>query len=117
MILQTANGPKEIKTKELDFTNMMCDLEDYDVDVMGLLDSETRSSMKIMKTIRAILAVLIGTKDLTEAGKALTEHLKYGGAMDEIIDAFTEAMETAGFGGGAEETPKNSGKKTKAATE
>ena len=37
--------------------------------------------------------------------------------MDEIIDAFTEAMETAGFGGGAEETPKNSGKKTKAATE
>ena len=117
MILQTANGPKEIKTKELDFTNMMCDLEDYDVDVMGLLDSETRSSMKIIKTIRAILAVLIGTKDLTEAGKALTEHLKYGGAIDEIIDAFTEAMETAGFGGGAEETPKNSGKKTKAATE
>ena len=117
MILQTANGPKEIKTKELDFTNMMCDLEDYDVDVMGLLDSETRSSMKIIKTIRAILAVLIGTKDLTEAGKSLTEHLKYGGAMDEIIDAFTEAMETAGFGGGAEETPKNSGKKTKAATE
>ena len=117
MILQTANGPKEIKTKELDFTNMMCDLEDYDVDVMGLLDSETRSSMKIIKTIRAILAVLIGTKDLTEAGKALTEHLKYGGAMDEIIDAFTEAMETAGFGGEAEETPKNSGKKTKAATE
>lgn len=117
MILQTANGPKEIKTKELDFTNMMCDLEDYDVDVMGLLDSETRSSMKIIKTIRAILAVLIGTKDLTEAGKALTEHLKYGGAMDEIIDAFTEAMETAGFGGGAEETPKNSGKKTKATTE
>ena len=107
MILQTANGPKEIKTKELDFTNMMCDLEDYDVDVMGLLDSETRSSMKIIKTIRAILAVLIGTKDLTEDG----------GAMDEIIDAFTEAMETAGFGGGAEETPKNSGKKTKAATE
>lgn len=117
MILQTANGPKEIKTKELDFTNMMCDLEDCDVDVMGLLDSETRSSMKIIKTIRAILAVLIGTKDLTEAGKALTEHFKYGGAMDEIIDAFTEAMETAGFGGGAEETPKNSGKKTKAATE
>ena len=42
MILQTANGPKEIKTKELDFTNMMCDLEDHDVDVMGLLDEETR---------------------------------------------------------------------------
>ena len=36
MILQTANGPKEIKVADLDFTNLMCDLEDHDVDVMGL---------------------------------------------------------------------------------
>ena len=26
MILQTANGPKEIKVADLDFTNLMCDL-------------------------------------------------------------------------------------------
>lgn len=29
MILQTANGPKEIKVADLDFTNLMCDLEDH----------------------------------------------------------------------------------------
>lgn len=70
MILQTANGPKEIKVADLDFTNLMCDLEDHDVDVMGLLDDDTRENMKIFKTIRAIIAVLTGTKDLTKAGKA-----------------------------------------------
>ena len=60
MILQTANGPKEIKVADLDFTNLMCDLEDHDVDVMGLLDDDTRENMKIFKTIRAIIAVLTG---------------------------------------------------------
>ena len=86
MILQTANGPKEIKVADLDF-------------------------------IRAIIAVLTGTKDLTKAGKILSEHLKYGGSMDEVMEAFTEAMKTAGFGEEAEEPPKSGGKKTKAATE
>ena len=117
MILQTANGPKEIKVADLDFTNLMCDLEDHDVDVMGLLDDDTRENMKIFKTIRAIIAVLTGTKDLTKAGKILREHLKYGGSMDEVMEAFTEAMKTAGFGEEAEEPPKSGGKKTKAATE
>lgn len=117
MKLQTANGEKEIKVQELDFTNLMCDLEDHDVDVMGLLDDDTRESMKIFKTIRAIIAVLTGTKDLTEAGKILSEHLKYGGSMDEVMGAFTEAMKTAGFGEEAAVTPQNSGKKTKVETE
>ena len=106
MILQTANGPKEIKVADLDFTNLMCDLDD-----------DTRENMKIFKTIRAIIAVLTGTKDLTKAGKILSEHLKYGGSMDEVMEAFTEAMKTAGFGEEAEEPPKSGGKKTKAATE
>lgn len=115
MILQTANGPKEIKVADLDFTNLMCDLEDHDVDVMGLLDEETRANMKIFKTIRALLAVLTGTKDLNEAGKILTEHLKYGGSADEIMGVFTEAMKNAGFGEEAEEeTPKVKKKTTSA---
>lgn len=119
MILQTAKGPKEIEVAELDFTNLMCDLEDHDVDVMGLLDEETRENMKIFKTIRAIIAVLTGTKELTEAGKILSEHLKYGGSMDEIMAAFTDAMKTAGFGEAAEETktPKNSGRGKKTTAE
>lgn len=98
MILQTANGTKEIKVADLDFTNLMCDLEDHDVDVMGLLDDESRANMKVFKTIRALTAVLTGTKDLTEAGRILSDHLKYGGSMDEIMGAFTEAMKNAGFG-------------------
>ena len=117
MILQTAKGPKEIKVVDLDFTNLMCDLEDRDVNVMGLLDDKTRENMKIFKTIRAIIAVLTGTQDITDAGKMLSEHLKCGGSMDDIMGAFTEAMKTAGFGEEAEEVPENSGKKTKAATE
>ena len=28
MVLQTAKGPEEYKIKDLDFTNVMCDLED-----------------------------------------------------------------------------------------
>ena len=40
MILQTANGPKEIKVADLDFTNLMCDLEDHDVDVRSRKDTE-----------------------------------------------------------------------------
>lgn len=115
MIIQTANGPKEIKVADLDFTNLMCDLEDHDVDVMGLLDDDTRASMKIFKTIRAIIAVLTETKDLTEAGKILSEHLKYGGSMDEIMGAFTEAMKTAGFGETAEEEAPKGKKKATAA--
>jgi len=102
MILKTNNGDKEINVKELDFVNIMCDLEDNDVDVMALMDSSNTGDMKIFKTIRAIVAVLIGEKDLNRAGKIFTEHMRNGGTMDEIMDAFTEAMEDAGFGDAAD---------------
>lgn len=102
MILQTSKGPKEIKTKELDFTNVMCDLEDHGVDVMGLLDEETREKMKVFSTMRAIMAAITGTKDLETAGKMFSEHLKNGGSMDDIMNTFTEVMASAGFGEGAE---------------
>lgn len=102
MILQTSKGPKEIKTKDLDFTNVMCDLEDNGVDVMGLLDEETRNKMKVFSTMRAIMAAITGTKDLETAGKMFSEHLKNGGSMDDIMNTFTEVMASAGFGEGAE---------------
>lgn len=116
MTLQTKNGPIEISVADLDFTNLMCDLEDHDVDVMGLLDEDTRANMKIFKTIRAIIAVLTDTKDLVAAGKTLSEHLKYGGSMDEVMGAFTEAMKSAGFGADAEETAPPKKGKAKATT-
>ena len=102
MILQTNKGPKEIKTKELDFVNVMCGLEDNGVDVMGLMDEETRAKMKIFSTMRAIMAAIIDISDLETAGKMLSEHLKNGGSMDDVMDAFTEVMASAGFGEDAE---------------
>ena len=102
MILKTNEGPKEIKTKELDFTNVMCDLEDNGVDVMGLLDDETREKMKVFSTMRAIMAAITGTKDLEIAGKMISEHLKNGGDMNDIMNTFTEVMASAGFGKDAE---------------
>lgn len=106
MILQTNKGPKEYKAKELDFTNVMCDLEENGIDVMGLLDEEQREKMKIFSTVRAILAALIEIKDLKAVGKILTEHLRNDGSMDEIMNAFVEVMESAGFGKAAEAEKK-----------
>lgn len=102
MVLQTNKGPKEFAVQELDFTNVMCDLEDNGVDVMALLDDEERKSIKAFSTMRAILAVIVGIKDLGIAGQMFTEHLKNGGKMEDIMDAFTEVMTTAGFGEAAE---------------
>lgn len=98
MEIKTNKGPKEIKIKELDFTNMMCDLEDNGVDVMALLDEDQRRSMKIFSTMRAIMGVLTGAKNLIVAGKMLSEHLSNGGTIEEIMDAFVEVMAAAGFG-------------------
>lgn len=111
MILKTNNGDKEINISELNFVNLMCDLEDQGVDVMALLDDEKRENMKIFNVMRAILAVLVGEKDLGKAGAVFAEHLKNGGTIDDIMGAFTEAMQDAGFGTPAEEEPKKTGKK------
>lgn len=107
MVLHTAKGTKEYKTKDFDFVNVMCDLEDRGVDIMKMMDSENPMDGKVFSTMRIILATLIGEKDLAKAGHVLTEHLRNGGQMDEIFNVFTEVMETAGFGIAEEtETPK-----------
>ena len=103
MTIQTNKGPKEIKVKELDFTNMMCDLEDNGIDVMALLDDEKRENMKMFNTVRAIFGALTGVSNLKTAGKMLSEHLMNKGTVEEIMDAFTEVMTAAGFGEASEE--------------
>ena len=102
VILNLNEGPLEVETHELDFTNIMCDLEDNGVDVMGLLDDE--QSMKVFSTMRAIVGVITGTKDLKLAGRMLTEHLKNKGKIEDIMKIFTELMKSAGFGKAEEET-------------
>lgn len=98
MILKTAKGTKEYKIKDFDFTNVMCDLEDRGVDIMKMMSADGLQDGKVFTTMRAITAALIGTDDLREAGKILSEHLKNGGDLDVIFNAFTEVMESAGFG-------------------
>lgn len=110
----------EYETKDLDFTNILCDLEDMDIDIMAM----NTDNMKPFSLCRGIVSVYTGEKDLRKCGKLLSEHLKNGGTLEEIIDPFTEAMEEAGFGNPAEEkeTPPSPqdhkpAKKTKAQTE
>lgn len=98
MKLMTANGEKEFKNKSLDFTNIMCDLEDNGVDIMALMDEDKRNNMKIFSTMRAITGALVGESDLKKAGKILSEHLANGGQIDDVMDAFVEVMNSAGFG-------------------
>lgn len=115
MILKTSNGDKEYSVKELNFVNVMCDLEDNGIDVMALLDDEKRESMKVFTTMRAIISVITGVKDKDEAGKIFVEHLKNGGQITEIMNAFTEVMQEAGFGTSAAEEEPQKKTKTKAA--
>lgn len=100
-ILKTNNGDVTYPIPDLDFSNLVCDLEEYGINVYNLTQSD---STQYFSTLRAILAIIIKADDLTSAGKALTEHLKNGGETDAILEVFTEAMKQAGFGTTAEET-------------
>ena len=101
LVLKLDNGDKTFPTKDLDFFNLVCELEGAGVDVMSLTDGALERS-KIFTTMRALLAVLINVPNV-EAGSLLSQHIKNGGALDDIMEAFTGAMEDAGFGGTPEE--------------
>lgn len=94
----------EYETKDLDFTNVLCDLEDIDIDIMSMGGDK----MKPFSLCRGVISVYTGEKDLEKCGKLLSEHLKNGGSMDDILNPFMEAMEKAGFGKQADEEPKPS---------
>lgn len=94
------NG-KDYGNKELDFTNILCDLEDIGIDIMGMSDN---GDIKPFTLCRGIISVYTGEKDLTECGKILSAHLRNGGTFDDILNPFMEAMESAGFGGPAEKS-------------
>lgn len=91
---------KKFEVKELDFTNMVCDLEDKGVDVIALMSGNTS---KIFSVSRAIVSVLTGNDNIEECGVLISEHIKSGGDFNDIMQVFTEAMEKAGFGATAEQ--------------
>lgn len=84
--------------KELDFVNVLCGLEDIDIDIMSFGGKD----MKPFTLCRGIISVYTGEKDLTKCGKILSEHIANGGEIDDILEPFTRAMEAAGFGKAAE---------------
>lgn len=106
------NG-KDYGNKDLDFTNVLCDLEDIDIDIMSI----TGDKIKPFTLCRGIVSVYTGIKDLNECGKILSEHLRNGGTMEDILDPFTEAMEASGFGSKAEAATLPQGKKSAKAIE
>jgi len=94
--IQTSEGAQVYPVADLDFTNLVCDLEAQGVDVMSMLDGGLDRT-KLMTITRALLAVMTGLP-VREAGKMLTQHLGNGGSLDDIFGVFTEAMADAGFG-------------------
>lgn len=116
LVLKLDAGDKTYPTKDLDFFNLVCELEGAGIDVMGLTDGNIERT-KIFSTMRALLAVLINVQ-AEEAGRLLSQHIKNGGALDDIMEAFTGAMEDAGFGAAEEtqedEAPKRGRKPKKA---
>lgn len=100
-ILKTDNGDVTYPIPDLDFSNLVCDLEEYGINVYNLTQND---STQYFSTLRAIMAIIIKADSLASAGKALTVHLKNGGETDAILEVFTEAMKQAGFGTTAEET-------------
>lgn len=94
--LKSAEGDNVFPVKELDFFNLVCDLEGQGIDVMTLTEGGLDRN-KLFTTLRALLSTLINVTP-EEAGKLMTEHLANGGAIDTVFEVFTDAMTDAGFG-------------------
>ena len=100
LVIKTDKGDVTFVVPELDFMNVACDLEEYGVDILGDLEGKTLS------ICRALIAIVTGEKDKHTAGKMLSEHIKNGGTLEDILTIFREAMENAGFGQTSEDETK-----------
>ena len=94
--IKTNEGEQVFPVKELDFYNLVCDLEGAGIDVMTLTNGGLDRT-KLFTTVRALLAVMIDVPQ-AEAGKLIGEHLANDGSLDDIFGVFAQAMEDAGFG-------------------
>lgn len=112
--IKTNEGEQLFPVVDLDFTNLVCDLEGQGIDVMSMMDGGIDRT-KLMTMTRGLLAVMTGVPT-REAGKMLTQHLGNGGSLDDIFSVFTEAMADAGFGNRPQtqdhKKPQTTGRKT-----
>jgi hypothetical protein len=97
------NGKDYDDIKEVDFTNVLCDLEDRGINVMSMANT---GNIKFFSLARAIISIYTGEKDLNKCGKILSQHAQNGGSIEEIVKPFTEAMYASGFGNKAAEEEK-----------
>ena len=95
--LKSHTGDKVYEIDQLEFINIMSDVEEEGVNVIGLITGEAPT----IKAIRVLLACMTGTDPKT-AGRMLAEHMLLGGEMTDVTDAFNTAGEEAGFGETAE---------------
>ena len=85
--LLTING-KSYKAAEFD-VNFMCDMEDNGIQLEDI-------DKKMFKMIRMYVALSMGV-DPVEAGKAISEHMKNGGTLEEISNVMSQMMEDSDF--------------------
>lgn len=81
------NG-RTYKAAEFD-VNFMCEIEDNKIK----LDEIDQNMFKIL---RLYVALSMGV-DPVEAGKAISEHLKNGGALEDISDVMSDMMDESDF--------------------
>lgn len=85
--LLTING-KTYNAAKFD-VNFMCEMEDNGIQ----LDEIDR---KMFKLVRMYVALSMGV-DPVEAGKAITEHMRNGGTLEDISEVMSAMMEDSDF--------------------
>ena len=90
----TINGTVYNIDEELDFSNVASDFEDKGVDVVSLLNGETRYTFSFA---RAFVSLVTGLPAIA-AGKLLTKHMANGGNLLDMMEVFRGLMIDAGFG-------------------
>lgn len=98
ILLKLDKGDKVVQMADLDFINVMCDLEDKGVDVYNMAQDGSFGDTRAMHTVRLIFSTIIGEKDERKAGKMLSEHIRNGGKIEDVFNAFSELMTSGGFG-------------------
>lgn len=80
--------------EDLNFGNLVADMEDQGVNVMELMDGKRKY---VFSFCRAFIAIVTGLS-IKKAGLLMTKHFANGGTADEFLNVFTELMSDAGFG-------------------
>ena len=97
------------EVKDLDFCNLMCDLESKGVNIIDFMRGGNRH---ILSFCRGLISVITGLS-ISDSGKLLANHLANGGELTEMTGIIGELMSEAGFGAaGQAESEEETGHET-----